>query len=181
MKKIYKKDSKDPNMGIRTKGFGPPMWLTIFLIIQGYPYDNPSKQKQRQYKKFLTNLGNVIPCSACRESYKVFITKKLPITENALKNRKNLAIWGFKLKNLVNKKIGCKVISKKQMENKYKFYDNFRASKCGKDMAGCTRAKNQNKVPKKTKIIILDDYSALDTKQRKILKAKFSKKKRVLI
>lgn len=165
------------NMGIRTKAFGPPMWITMFLIIQGYPYKNPTKKNKKDYKKFFKSLGDVIPCSLCRTSYKKFITKDLPLTDKVLNNRKSLAMWGFELKNLVNKKIGCYQISKKEMKKKYVFYDSFRASKCHKNISvGCTRAKNQNKIPKRTKILILNDFSALDKDKRKILKSKFKKK-----
>lgn len=151
---------KNNNLGMRTKSWGPPAWFFLDVVTFGYPI-KPTDAQKKQYKQFFTSLKNILPCGLCRESYSKFI-KELPLTEKVLKTRKNLTTWFFKIHNKVNKKLGCKEMNLKQMKDKMNFYESFRASKCTKKMEGCTKAYNQKKVPKRTKIITIDDYSALE-------------------
>lgn len=155
--------------GMRTKAWGPPAWMFLHMVTMGYPYKNPTKTQKKQYKTFFKNVGNILPCGLCRNSYKKFL-KEIPITEEVLKSRKNLVHWFFKVHNRVNKKLNCEVLNRKQLNEKYRFYESFRAGKCGKDVAGCTKAQNQKKIPNKTKIIIIKDIEALDDNNKMIIK-----------
>lgn len=148
------------NLGMRTKSWGPPAWFFLDIVTFGYP-TKPTNVQKKKYKQFFTILGDILPCGLCRESYRKFI-REIKLTDKVLKNRRNLTMWFFKIHNMVNKKLGCKELSTVEMKKKIKFYEGFRASKCNKKMEGCTRALDQNKIPKKSKVITIYDYSALD-------------------
>ena len=141
------KNSK--SMGMATRFWGVIHWETIHTTSMGYAYNNPSSKQKADYKRFYTSFGNIIPCGLCRTSYKKFL-KELPLTEKVLSSRKRLFVWTCMIHNKVNQKLGCLIFTRKQIESKYKFMENFRAS-CSKDKLGC---KNTiKKINKKTKII----------------------------
>jgi hypothetical protein len=93
------------NNGLMTKIWGPPTWFMIDSIVFGYP-TNPSDEQKKNYKNFLLQLGNVLPCSLCRDSYKIFITNEdTELTDQVFTNRETLTKWAFNLHNRVNKKL----------------------------------------------------------------------------
>lgn len=166
------KKSKNPN--IRTRAFGPPTWASMILIAMGYPKTNPSLHKQKLYKRYFTCIGEVLPCNICRISYRKFI-KSCPISKDVLSGRRKLVFWIFKIHNLVNQKLNCKVLTYKQLLKKYKYYDKFRATSCSKNMAGCTKAPKKNKNPKRIKIVCVKDKKAKPKNKKKKKKKKTKK------
>ncbi len=150
-----------PNM--RTNSWGPPAWFAVNCFLMGYPLRGPTKIQKKIYKNFLTLLGKVLPCNLCRDSYAKFL-KELPLTEKVLSGRKKLIKWFFDIHNKVNKKLGCKVYTTKQLNKKYKYFDRFRAIKCSKDLVGCLRSSEKIRVPKRTKVITYVDEQALKLK-----------------
>lgn len=174
-----RKPNKNPN--IRTKAWGPPAWFYITCSLMGYPERNPTKKQMRDYKKFLILVGETLPCNLCRDSYKKYI-KQLSLNEKVLSTRKSLVMWFFKIHNKVNKKLGCKVLSKKQLEKKYIWYEKFRAVNCSPKLGGCLKADKNIRTPKRTKIITFVDEEALklrkkDTKKHKKKDTKNTKKR----
>lgn len=147
------------NRWMRTRAFGPPSWYVFHSYAMSYPLNHPKPSDRKLYKSFYTIFGKVLPCSLCQKSYAKFI-KQCPMDRKVLSSRRNLVFWTFKIHNLVNKKLGCKLLTKVQMERKYKYYERFRASSCSKKMSGCTKAKKNNRNPKRTKIVCLDDKKA---------------------
>lgn len=89
-------------MGMKTKMWGPHMWITLHVLAMNYP-DNPTISQQQNYKEFFNMLGNILPCCYCRDSYQFFI-KLLPI-DNYLVNSKYMQYWVYILHNLVNQKL----------------------------------------------------------------------------
>ena len=68
-------------------------------------------------QKFFISLQYVIPCSICKRNYQRHI-KELPI-ENALESRQKLVYWLIDIHNLVNAEIGKKIMSYKNVIEKY--------------------------------------------------------------
>lgn len=157
--------SKDPNPNMRTKSWGPPAWFATTCFLMGYPKNNPPAQTRKLYKSYLILFGRVLPCNLCRDSYAIFI-KKLPMSDKVMSSRKTLVMWFFTIHNMVNKKIGCKLLTKVQMEKKYNYYDKFRAVKCSKDLGGCLKSASNVRTPKRTKVITFIDEEAMKLKNK---------------
>ena len=171
------KKNKSNNPNLRTKAWGPPAWFYITCVAMGYPDKNPTKKQRREYKKFYVSVGKTLPCCLCRESYEKFL-KQLPLTSKVLSSRKNLVHWLFKIHNKVNKKLKCKVLKKKQLDKKYKWYENFRAVSCSPKLGGCIKAVNKVKEPKRTKVIMFVDEEALKLRAKDKKKKKSTAKKK---
>lgn len=164
---------KNPN--IRTKAWGPPAWFYITCSLMGYPENKPTKKQKKDYKNFLTLVGETLPCNLCRDSYRKYI-KQLPLTDRIMSTRKSLVMWFFKIHNKVNKKLGCKVLTKQQLEKKYIWYEKFRAIQCSPKLGGCLKADKNIRTPKRTKIIMFVDEEALKLRNKDNSKKDNSKK-----
>jgi hypothetical protein len=57
---------------MNSKAFGPPLWDSMYFIASGYDL-NTDPGKDELYVQFFIDLGNVIPCRFCRDSYGVFV------------------------------------------------------------------------------------------------------------
>lgn len=127
------------NNGLITKIWGPPMWESFHSITFGYPI-SPNEEQKRNYMNYFANLGNVLPCKYCRESYNEFISEgSAKITNDIFENRDSLTKWGYRLHNRVNKKLGIDYgTTYVDLRNKY---ENYRA-KCSNTpkikQKGCT-------------------------------------------
>ena len=127
---------KDPNAdnGMMTKVWGPPGWLFLHCVTFGYPYVIiPSKKEHQEkmiwYRNFFHQLGHVLPCRYCRESYQDFM-KEDPI-DNHLKSRKEITKWFYDMHNKVNKKLGVPPCDIPSFEDMTANYEQYRA-KCKK-------------------------------------------------
>jgi len=94
--------------GLSTKHWGPSGWNFLFSCIMGtYPITvTNSKQDlliKKHFKQLFENMGYIMPCIFCRESYKLFY-KELPI-EPFLSGRIELMFWLYLLRDKVNKKL----------------------------------------------------------------------------
>lgn len=121
--------------GFMTKIWGPALWLNMHLISLNYPC-SPTDTDKKRYRRFFYSLGDVLPCKACRESYKEFV-KKNPDTKlkmSHMRSRHSLARWVFKLHNAINKKV-CKP-PRTDFLRTMAFYERFRAN-CHLDKKGC--------------------------------------------
>lgn len=103
-KHVKKKDNI--NNGMITKIWGPGLWESLHCITFGYPMQ-PTDEQKVIYKRWLTDLGSILPCSYCRESYQDFIkTDDTILSDDVMKDRPSLTYWLFKLHERVNKKLG---------------------------------------------------------------------------
>jgi len=101
--------------------WGSSMWFSLHTITMNYP-NNPTYIQKKDYKNFFNSLQYVIPCTVCRRNYQRHL-KELPI-EPALTNRKTLVYWLIDIHNMVNSEIGKKIMSYKNVIDKYeKIYD----------------------------------------------------------
>ena len=148
------------NNGLIAKIWGPPGWLFLHCITMGYPEyieNNPRKKNYHEHqerklstKEFFILIGDVLPCGACRISYKEFIEEH-PIDDH-LNSREDLSRWFYDIHNLVNNKLDVpKKERPKSFNQFYNRYEKFR-SKCGKKRC----ANPTDGVAKKSVIKIID-------------------------
>lgn len=110
--------------GMQTKVWGPAGWIFLHSIVQNYPW-KPTIQQKTYYKRFLLDVGNVLPCRYCRDSYKKFTSD---LTEKDLQNRKTLSKWFYNVHNKVNKKLGVPKNHWPSFEAVWSRYESYRAS-----------------------------------------------------
>jgi hypothetical protein len=61
-------DNYSSKYGFSTSVWGPALWHFLHTISFNYP-TKPSYEDKVFYYRFVTNLGKVLPCRACRENY----------------------------------------------------------------------------------------------------------------
>lgn len=124
-----------------TKIWGPSMWISMHSIAFCYPH-HPTEIDKQNYKQFYTLLGDVLPCSFCRESYRNFIkTGSTKLDDNALENRESLTKWLYVVHETVNKKL-C-VDYDVSYDDVVKRYESYRAS-CHSDDQSVPNNLNSN-------------------------------------
>ena len=104
--------NRDMNQNI----WGPSMWFSLHTITFNYPLE-PKDIDKANYKIFLENFGNVIPCSICKKNYARHL-KEHPI-DKYLCNRKSFVYWMIDLHNMVNSETGKKILSYDIVIKKY--------------------------------------------------------------
>jgi len=110
--------SKDSEINLNPKIWGPPAWFFIESIIISFP-KNPTIEEKKSYINFFYSLPNILPCQKCREHFKYFL-KKYPLDNSILKSRERFITWIVAAHNNVNKINNSKNIS---IDNFYKFYN----------------------------------------------------------
>jgi hypothetical protein len=111
------------NNGMITKIWGPALWTGLHIISFGYPVE-PSEEQKEWYKIFFTNVGHVLPCKYCRDSYNTYLKEPdTELNEHTLKNRDTLTRWLYDLHNKINDKLGIKYnITYECIVKKYETY-----------------------------------------------------------
>lgn len=95
-----KKDAASGD-GMLTTVWGPSLWHTLHTMSFNYPVA-PTPDQKRQYRAFLLNLVNVLPCKYCRENLKGNF-KKLPLTFKRMESRDTFSRYVYELHELVNR------------------------------------------------------------------------------
>ncbi len=83
----------------RPEEWGPHVWYTIDVFVQGYG-QHPSPKLQTSARHFFSSLGDLLPCPKCRAHY-VQITHLKPVN-HYLQDQKSLAAWVKWLKEQVH-------------------------------------------------------------------------------
>jgi len=120
---VFTDQELNSNDGMLTSIWGPPLWHSLHTISFNYPV-NPTAEQKRQYRDFVMSLQNILPCGACRKN----LPKNLavvPLTDYALRNRKNFSRWMYRLHEQVNTMLGK--VSGLRYEDVAQRYENFRA------------------------------------------------------
>lgn len=159
----------DNDIGMITKIWGPNAW--IFLHSISFCYSNtPTNEEKQNYKKFFELIGEVLPCSYCRESYKQFISEGITKLDNAvMENRSTLTKWLYYIHEAVNDKLG--VSYDISYDDVVKRYDSYRASckhqkeTIKEDIKGCD-------APNKTKMM---SYKMANNKECTVIPVKIAK------
>ena len=124
-KNIFKKKHFESSDGMITKIWGPSMWHFLHTLSFNYPV-NPSNEDKKNYKEFMINLTNILPCKHCRVNLKKNYIKR-PLKLENLKNRDTFSRYVYNLHEDINKMLGKKSnIKYKDVRN---LYENFR-SRC---------------------------------------------------
>jgi Erv1 / Alr family len=87
-----------------TRFWGPSGWQLLHLIAQEYPDDADGRTKRR-YELFFNSIKDILPCKFCRESTSNFMAHEEYALHPALKSKRDLTFWLYKLHNRVNKKL----------------------------------------------------------------------------
>ncbi len=98
---IYKKSDYLSGDGMLTTVWGPAMWLYLHTMSFNYPI-NPTPNDKKNYKDFILNLKNVLPCKYCRINLKNNLKKK-PIQMCDMKNRNTFSRYVYDLHETINK------------------------------------------------------------------------------
>ena len=126
-----------PNdVAMTTKVWGPPTWFFLHSMVMAYPKKidlNNSKhiRKKNAMFNFLSNLGDVLPCELCSNSYNNYIkTSDLSISKY-LNTRADLVYYMYLIHNKVNDKLGVPQCDRPSFISVVKYYDKFIArSQC---------------------------------------------------
>jgi hypothetical protein len=105
-KNIYKNEDFLSSDGMLTTIWGPMMWHYLHTMSFNYPI-NPTVADKTNYRNFILNLQNVLPCKYCRENLKKNF-KLLPLNVSHMKNRETFSRYIYKLHEVVNKMLGKK-------------------------------------------------------------------------
>jgi len=100
-KSIYTRKHYQSNDGMLTTVWGPSTWHLLHTMSFNYPV-KPTCDDKRNYRDFIWNLRNVLPCGKCRENLcKNF--KRLPLTMKNMESRDTFSRYVYNLHEVVNK------------------------------------------------------------------------------
>tara|TARA_B100001094_G_C18184536_1_gene802925 strand:- start:776 stop:1405 length:630 start_codon:yes stop_codon:yes gene_type:complete len=139
-------DDTNIHNGMMTKVWGPPGWFFLHCVTFGFPvspeqFDRDKGLEQgttaNAYYKFFMNVGDILPCRYCRESYKEFL-KDENVGPPNVTNRETLVKWFWQMHNRVNAKLGD-TYENASLENIKERYERYRA-RCDKNKLaqGCS-------------------------------------------
>jgi hypothetical protein len=99
--KTYTRKHYSSNDGMLTTIWGPSTWHLLHTMSFNYPV-NPCNDDKVNYRDFILNLQNVLPCGKCRKNlHKNF--KKLPLRMTDMQSRDTFSRYVYRLHELVNK------------------------------------------------------------------------------
>ncbi len=140
LKKTYTLTDYQSGDGMLTTVWGPGMWHFLHTMSFNYPVE-PTQEQKKNYRNFIINLKNVLPCKYCR----INLTKNLkqhPLKMSDMKNRETFSKYIYSLHELVNKMLGKE--SGLSYDDVRERYEHFRA-RCTtkiitKKEKGCTES-----------------------------------------
>jgi hypothetical protein len=136
--KVYKRSDYLSNDGMLTTVWGPSTWHLLHTMSFNYPV-NPTCSDKQNYRAFVLNLQNVLPCGKCRKNLKKNF-KKLPLTWKCMENRDKFSMYIYKLHELINKMLDKK--SGLSYDDVRERYEHFRA-RCAKTMKEFEKEKKE--------------------------------------
>lgn len=104
--RIFNKNDYNAGDGFLTSVWGPAIWHYLHTMSFNYPVEPTIKDKQN-YRNFILNLQNVLPCKYCRMNLKTNL-RQLPLTMDIMKNRDSFSRYIYELHELVNKMLNKK-------------------------------------------------------------------------
>ena len=126
-KTIYELSHYESGDGMLTSVWGPSLWHVLHTMSFNYP-NEPTREDKQNYKNFILNLQNVLPCKYCRINLKSNF-KQLPLTMECMKNRYTFSMYIYNLHEIINKMLNKK--SGLTYDDVRERYEHFRA-RCGK-------------------------------------------------
>ena len=105
------------NNNINPLLWGENGWKFMHWITLGYK-DNPNNYEKINMKNFFHSVGNILPCTSCRENF-VKHLKKYPLGDYELSSRNALVNWLMNIHNEVNILYGKKIYTTDMLYNEY--------------------------------------------------------------
>ena len=126
-RKIYSSKDYQSNNGMLVAIWGPSAWHFMHTMSFNYPV-NPSIADKHNYREYILNLENVLPCGKCRKNLRENF-KKLPLKMIHMQNRNSFSRYVYDLHELVNHMLGKESgLTYEQVKERY---EHFRA-RCSK-------------------------------------------------
>ena len=164
-------DNLPDYIAMKTAVWGPPTWFFLHAMTLAYPKkiddNNPEHVKKRKSMYiFLSNLGNILPCGICGDSYSQYIMDPNFAIWPHLESRAKLFHLIHKIHNRVNEKLGVPLCDRPSFKKVVKYYNQFRANNnkpCSATteaerieslLHGCTDKDMKNKKFKKYKCFV---------------------------
>ena len=122
-KMVYSLEEYNSNDGMLTSIWGPSIWFYLHTMSFNYPV-NPTNNDKRNYRAFVLNLKNVLPCGKCRKNLCLNF-KKLPLRISDMKDRHSFSLYVYNLHEIINKMLNKK--SGLTYEAVRERYEHFRA------------------------------------------------------
>ena len=120
---IFTEEHYNSNDGFLTRIWGAPAWHFLHTLSFNYPV-RPTLKQKHDYRTFILNLKNVLPCGKCRENL-IKNFEKLPLTMAHMKSRATFSRYVYDLHEVINKML-CKKsgLTYEQVRDRY---EHFRA------------------------------------------------------
>ena len=117
----------------KTKVWGPSTWFFLHSMSIAYPkkIDKNNPHHLRIYNSmyaFLSNLGNILPCPLCGESYNKYIKEPELSIEKYLDSREKLFYFIYLIHERVNDKLGVPKCDRLTLEEAIKYHSQFIAT-----------------------------------------------------
>lgn len=158
-------------IAVKTSVWGPPTWFFLHSMTLAYPKkineNNPEHVKKRKSMYiFLSNLGNILPCNICGDSYSQYITDPNFAIWPHLESRAKLFYLIYKIHNRVNEKLGVPLCDRPSFQQVFNYYKKWIANNnkpCSATtekeridslLAGCSDSDIKNKKFKKYKCFV---------------------------
>jgi hypothetical protein len=126
-RKIYSTKDYQSNNGMLVAIWGPSAWHFMHTMSFNYPV-HPTIGDKRNYRAYILNLVNVLPCGKCRQNLKENF-KKLPLRMIDMRSRDTFSRYVYNLHELINHMLGKNSgLSYEQVKERY---EHFRA-RCSK-------------------------------------------------
>ena len=143
-------------LSIKTNIWGPSAWFFLHNVVMAYPKkinnNDPIDLKiKNSMFLFLNNLGNILPCSICGESYNSYIRMKEYDISSALVGRKELVYWLYTIHEKVNNKLGVPKCNRLSLQETIDKYSKFIAT-------GCKATTNKEKIEQRLQGCTDDDF-----------------------
>ena len=122
-KRVYSKNDFNSGDGMLTSVWGPSMWHYLHIMSFNYPV-HPTLEDKKNYRAFVLNLKNVLPCKYCRMNLKTNF-KQMPLTMKHMTNRETFSRYVYDLHELINTMLNKK--SKLKFSDVKERYEHFRA------------------------------------------------------
>ena len=104
--KTFRRNEYKSGDGMLTSVWGPSMWFYLHIMSFNYPI-NPTCEDKTNYRNFILNLQNTLPCKYCRENLKKNF-KVHPLKYCHMKNRDSFSRYVYDLHEVINKMLGKK-------------------------------------------------------------------------
>ena len=147
-KRVFSKKDFSDGDGMLVSIWGPALWHSLHTMSFNYPV-KPTLNDKTNYRRFMMNLVNVLPCRHCRENLKKNY-KAFPLSMGCMKDRNQFSRYVYRLHERINKNLGkdsglsyCDVRERYEhfrarcTEEKPKMFD-FKKTRKNKKEKGCT-------------------------------------------